>query len=1034
MIDTYATHHQARLLETPSLYTTGQAGESTPVACLGLTFDSDAERRAYFTAKLRAKLQDPAFRRIEGFPIGSDDDILALSDPPYYTACPNPFIPDFLQHWQNSSPEATDPQPPYSREPFAADVSEGKNDPIYNAHSYHTKVPHKAIMRYILHYTEPGDVVFDGFCGTGMTGVAAQLCGDRKAVESLGYRVDDDGTVLRQEEAQDEAGVVKQVWKPFTRLGARRAILNDLSPAATFIAYNYNTPVDVDAFEREAKRILAEVEAECGWMYATLSPNPSPSGRGAEVPVLSADHVPPDSFASNPSPSGRGAGERGALADQLRACHSADDARALIAAHKDKMGRINYTVWSDVFVCPQCNGEIVFWDAAVDHESGMVREAFFCPHCNVEVTKRALAHAWSSYYDRTLNRTIRQTRQTPVLLNYSIGKRHYEKSADVFDKAILSHVDKLDSPYWFPADRMPEGDEARRNDRTGVTHVHHYYVQRSKWILSALLYKANEVKDRRVGSFCRFLFEQWIIGFSRLNRYSPHHFSQNNRNLAGTLYFGSQISEVSPDYAFTEKLKRLKRAFSQQRIRNTVIATQSAERISMPDESADYLFIDPPFGDNLMYSDLNFLWEAWLRDITNNKPEAVQSKTQNKGLDQYRVLMTRCFAEAFRILKPGRWMTVEFSNTQASVWNAIQTALQEAGFVVANVSVLDKQRGSFKAVTTTTAVKQDLVISAYKPNGGLEERFTRAGGGEASTWDFVRAHLHYLPVTRMKGNRLEVVIERDPRILYDRVVAYFVRHGFPVPLSSIDFQTGLAERFIMRDNMAFLSDQAAEYDRRRLRAGELGQQALFVQDERSAIDWLRNTLGARPSTTQDLLPEFMQQLNAGWKKYEVRPELQDLLALNFLRYEGAADVPNQIHGYLSTNFKECRNLPKDDPALRAKANGRWYVPDPNKAGDLERIRETQLLREFDGYLAVILGDTTPLLIGEPATKKRKGTGAPRRLREFRLEALRAGFKRAWQSRDFQTIVEIGKRLPEDVVNEDPRLLLWYGQAQARLGG
>ncbi|GIW56394.1 MAG: hypothetical protein KatS3mg082_2798 [Nitrospiraceae bacterium] len=75
-------------------------------------------------------------------------------------------------------------------------MSEGKNDPIYNAHSYHTKVPHKAIMRYILHYTEPGDVVFDGFCGTGMTGVAAQLCGDRKTVESLGYKVDDQGDHL----------------------------------------------------------------------------------------------------------------------------------------------------------------------------------------------------------------------------------------------------------------------------------------------------------------------------------------------------------------------------------------------------------------------------------------------------------------------------------------------------------------------------------------------------------------------------------------------------------------------------------------------------------------------------------------------------------------------------------------------------------------------------------------------------------------------------------------------------------------------
>ena len=183
----------------------------------------DAERAEYL-ARLREKLKDPEFRAIEGFPISEDEDILALSDPPYYTACPNPFLPEIIERWQaertqlreelglpdDSADNGNSLSRPrergegaqgvrgegvYHREPFAADVSEGKNDPIYNAHSYHTKVPHKAVMRYILHYTDPGDIVFDGFCGTGMTGVAAQLCGDKKAVESLGYYVDDDGVI-----------------------------------------------------------------------------------------------------------------------------------------------------------------------------------------------------------------------------------------------------------------------------------------------------------------------------------------------------------------------------------------------------------------------------------------------------------------------------------------------------------------------------------------------------------------------------------------------------------------------------------------------------------------------------------------------------------------------------------------------------------------------------------------------------------------------------------------------------------------------
>src|SRR3546814_6938971 len=95
------------------------------------------------------------------------------------------------------------------------------------------------------------------------------------------------------------------------------------------------------------------------------------------------------------------------------------------------------------------------------------------------------------------------------------------------------------------------------------------------------------------------------------------------------------------------------------------------------------------------------------------------------------------------------------------------------------MSALDKKQGSFKAVMTATAVKQDLVISAYKPNGGLEERFASSGGSEESAWDFVRTHLKYLPSVKSKNGALEFIAERDPRIIFDRMIAWFVRHNTP---------------------------------------------------------------------------------------------------------------------------------------------------------------------------------------------------------------------------------------------------------------
>lgn len=791
-------------------------------------------------------------------------------------------------------------------------------------------------MRYILHYTEPGDIVFDGFCGTGMTGVAAQMCGDRDVITSLGYQVKSDGTILQEE--TDEDG--KNVWKPFSKLGARKAVLNDLSPAATFIAYNYNTPVDVVEFEREAKRILAEVEEECGWMYETL--------------------------------------------------------------HTDgkTKGKINYTVWSDVFVCPECAGEVVFWDTAVDRAAGKVNDSFLCPHCQAELSKRNVERAWTTSFDSALNDSVRSVKQVPVLINYVVegNRRRFEKTPEEADVALIEKIENNKIPFWFPANAIIDGKEIGRLKLLEVKNVHQLLPKRSNWILSSFINKCSNNHQ------LVFIVTSALLNLSWMYRWRSN---GKGGTTSGTYYICATPQENNTFNQLKTKLIDIIKAIG---FRCNVVSNQDSSNLRIPDKSFDYLFFDPPFGANLMYSELNFLWESWSKVWTNNKPEAIENPVQGKGPAEYRQIMTACFEEAYRVLKPGRWMTVEFSNTKASVWNSIQTALTDAGFIVANVSVLDKKQGSFKAVTTPTAVRQDLVISAYKPNGGFEERFEQESQTEEGVWDFIRTHLKYLPVIKKQGYDLVAIPERDPRILYDQVIAYYVRKGHNVPIDSQEFQLGLSQRFSERDGMYFLPEQVAEYDRKKMIGGGRPlQQSLFISDEASAIEWLRNLLRDKPQSFQDINPQFMKEIS-GWSKNEVGLELSTLLEQNFLCYDGKNLVPEQIHGYLSRNWKEMRNLTKEDPALVAKAKDRWYVPDPNKAGDLEKLREKALLREFEEY--------------KQAKKK---------LKIFRLEAVRAGFKKAWQERDYKVIIAVAEKIPNKVLEEDPKLLMWYDQAVTRVG-
>ncbi|WP_323034152.1 hypothetical protein [Pararhodobacter sp.] len=227
--------------------------------------------------------------------------------------------------------------------------------------------------------------------------------------------------------------------------------------------------------------------------------------------------------------------------------------------------------------------------------------------------------------------------------------------------------------------------------------------------------------------------------------------------------------------------------------------------------------------------------------------------------------------------------------------------------------------------------------------------------------------------------------------------------------STDEFLSSLRARFPERDGMVFLPEQVVEYDKKRAQTSRSPQMELFVSDERSAIDWLAQFLKQRPSTYQEVHPEFITQLGAGWKKHEERPELSALLEANFLRYDGTGDVPSQIHSYLSSNYKDMRELEKSDPRLKAKARDRWFVPDPNNAKQLEEKREKALLKEFEAY--------------------RLFTG--RKIKESRLEVLRAGFRAAWASKDYATIISIANKLPEETLQEDEKLLTLYDLALTR---
>lgn len=864
------------------------------VVCLGMEFPSEDARREYFRAELRKKL--PELKQIEGFPIGEDDDIINLSDPPYYTACPNPWLNDFIEEWEKGKIELEvaglrinkfTPNGPYTD-----GIKVGKNSTMYNAHTYHTKVPHEIIMRYILHYTQPGDIILDGFAGTGMTGIAATACGSPNLE-----------TKLIIEKEFDNLGYEKINW------GKRHAICGDLSPLCYHIASNYNHKVNTSKLNKVIDSIITELKNKFEYLYTIQ--------------------------------------------------------------HNNKIsGHINYFVWSELCSCRNCGTELNVHDLSYDYSTKIFHEKLKCPQCGLEQKRIEADSIFENLYDEVTQQNYKEIKYIPCLINYSANGRFFTKNMPKFELPTFEG--------FIPNEIFPDGDKFGDPLRVGCKFVSQVYPKRTLYVLG-YLYKLIHEKYNIYKKELMFIFTSMLPKLTKMNRYMPQHGSRALVGpMANTLYIPPQFVENNPIDQFEYQAKKVLKAFEQCNDGSAVQIT-SATSFLLNDNSIDYIFTDPPFGANIMYSELNTIAESWLKVKTNNKEEAISNKSQNKGILEYQIIMTNCLKEYYRVLKPGHWMTVEFSNTSAAFWNSLQYSIQSAGFIISAITDLNKERGGLHSMLGPTAVKQDLAISCYKPTEEFLNKMRTSNQSIDIVWDFIHERLSKsLKYCVIEENHILPIAERTARILYDRVISFFMLKGHNIPIDSIEFQKGLRERYIEVDGMFFTASQAIEYKEMKKKVIGIIPMALYIGCEADGIEWLKRTL-EKPQSYSDIQPQWIKSLVTP-KKGDVLPELMSILEENFIKDE----------------------------------EGNWRNPDPEKAADLEIIRNRRMMKEFNMYL-------------EQAQKPKA-----KRMKDTRLEVLRYGFKECYKQKNYQAIVTVGDHILESLLQEDEVLLQYYDIASSRV--
>lgn len=594
---------------------------------------------------------------------------------------PNPNLRAFVeQHLKDKpyNPETDN----YDVPAFDKPIETTKATAIYNMHTYWSKKPHDVMQQYIKHYTQPGDLVLDPFCGSGGTALAALMEG-------------------------------------------RKAIATDRSPAATFIAKNYCTPVDIKELMVAFDSIRSKVAQEIDWLYETRCDRCGGKAKTA------------------------------------------------------------YTVFSQVVQCGRCLEKIpLFSCVEVEGKTvkGKPKKIRACPHCYA----KGIIEEISSREERL--------GAIPVLVSYVCDsgcrpkrcKRHYNDIDEVkkdyfikYDLGKLSEIEQRDIPYWYPRNsmmNMPEEQACwgilwRRGYHRNIHSVSDFYTKRNLWALALILESIRSVEDFQ--DVLLFIFTSILFKSSKM---MAHNSDGIGRIQKGTYYIPQIEHDIHVWQFMEEALGDMISGYQAiDGLRpDLMISTSDVRMLDIPSNSIDYIFTDPPYADKVQYGELNYMWEAWLSlDTSWQADEIIVNTLRSRSEIDWAGMMREAISECFRVLKPGRSLSLCYHDTSEGTWTLIQDVMAEAGFVVEKTEgalYIEAKTKTMNQYFGDKVTKRDLVINFRKPKPGEAAPSLSITGNETTATfnEKVRLVISSYLITAPGSTKDHI---------YDEVVSHMVRAG-----------------------------------------------------------------------------------------------------------------------------------------------------------------------------------------------------------------------------------------------------------------
>lgn len=438
-------------------------------------------------------------------------------------------------------------------------------------------------------------------------------------------------------------------------------------------------------------------------------------------------------------------------------------------------GLIRHVVWSDVILCANCNVETTYWNAAIRRQPLQFSQTYKCENCGSEQSIEKCVRAKEKVWDELLGKKIERRKRTIAFVYGTSAKKRWQRPPTSEDKELFEKIENTRFHENVPVAELAWGDLYRAGYHHGMTHLHHFYTRRNFAVMATIWRLAC---DSPVD--VRDALKLLVLS------YNSSHSTMMTRVVAktgladlvltgaqsGVLYISGLPVEKNIIFGIERKAKSISEAFALLHGSRSTVRTvnSSSEALDLTDNSIDYIFTDPPFGDYIPYAEINQINELWMGASTSRDGEIIVSKAQGKDVVQYRKMMGNVFSELARVLSPEGKATVVFHSAKASVWRALSDSYSTAGFKIEASSILDKIQTSFKQTVADVTVKGDPLLLLSK------------GTNSSSEVSSLNVAKDIISASKELSDE-----ERDPTRLYSRFITRCLELGTNVQVDARKF-------------------------------------------------------------------------------------------------------------------------------------------------------------------------------------------------------------------------------------------------------